>query len=505
MRNTELEIRILDSVHSKVVNKTTAEFLGPVLSYEVVNQRPGPRGPILKIRRRSLLHKDLFPTGLIPRIKELYGSEIKIYEEDEFEIEQPEALKKLNGILYKNYQAEAIQKAILHRRGVIDAPARSGKTVIAAGIISTVQSTFDCPSLFLVNTKDILYQTKEAFDSYGIPCGLMGDGNKDLDSKNIIATFQTMKEYTDVDYLSRFGIIIVDEAHHASKEGGAYWKILMSSLAPFKIGLTASVPSKEEKRIVMEAILGPVIYKVPQSKAKEMGATVKAKLKFIKAPEVSTFVKKMAYQDAYQKGIIENRSLNRLIVNTAAEYIQEGSTVLILVTRVQHGFHLEKIFNLLFPQYEVPFLCGGLDSGTRTYLDFLKKRLIRYENKGKFPPNMRETIDQEICKIKEIEAKIKARSKNRNKYRHAFIKKEIPCVVATNIWNEGVNIPSLNVIINAGGGKSEIKTIQASSRSLTAAPGKEEGIIVDIFNPLHKSFIEHFGHRISTYCDLGWM
>ena len=86
-----------------------------------------------------------------------------------------------------------------------------------------------------------------------------------------------------------------------------------------------------------------------------------------------------------------------------------------------------------------------------------------------------------------------------------MINKEIPAVIATTIWNEGINIPTLNVLINCGGGKSEIRAIQTASRSLTAIEGKEVGYIVDVFNPLHRSFIDHFGHRVSLYCEKGWM
>ncbi len=42
--------------------------------------------------------------------------------------------------------------------------------------------------------------------------------------------------------------------------------------------------------------------------------------------------------------------------------------------------------------------------------------------------------------------------------------KKLMGVVCTTAWKEGINIPSLDVIINAAGGKSEIATLQNLGR-----------------------------------------
>ena len=500
---SDLKIEILDSIHCKASNLYTKEALKPVLSFEEVIERPGPRGPIRKSRRVSLINsKGFFPTGMYNRVEKFLGSRqgSVIVNEPPLLLE-PKDICPLDKVIYREYQKEAIRTGLHYQRGTIKAPARSGKTVIAAGIIKSLQEENDTRSLFLVNTKDILYQTKEAFDSYGLEAGVVGGGKKELDAKNIIATYQSMKAYADIERLYDFGVILVDEAHHARKINGSYWNILMNCPAPVKLGLTATIPEREGEKMVMEALLGPVIYEITQEKAKEIGATVKARIKIVKAPEHVVNVKRMSYLDAYQTGVIENRSLNRLIVMEAVKYLEEKNTVLILVSRVQHGFQIERIFNLLFPQYKTPFLCGGIDSETKSYLEDLKRRLEKFQTKRELASK----IESEISKVQELEKEIRKRAQNRNEYRHAFINREISCVIATNIWNEGVNIPTLNVLINAAGGKSEIRTIQASSRSLTACPGKSEGVIVDVFNPIHTSFINHFGHRIATYCELGWM
>lgn len=502
----KLRIKLLDSIHCRALDRSTIAYLRPLISYEQVTTRIERHGPVHKSKRVYLISsKGLFPSGILPKISEYAktkGDELSIEGWGINKLPFPDRPSTLPNIAYKPYQMKAISEALFQQRGIIHAPARSGKTVIGGGVI---QSIPDVPFLFIVNTKDIFYQTVEEFQKFRFDVGRMGDGKKEGYHQIVVGLYQTLKRYANVDYLSRFGGIIVDECHHARKDGGSYWKILMNSPAPLKIGLTATIPDDPGELLIMQCLLGPVIYSVSQTEAKEIGATVKAKLKIVKAPENLPEIKRLNYQEAYQHGVVENRALNRLVVREASLLIEKGNSVLVLVSRVHHGFNLEKIFNLLFPQYEVPFLCGGIDADTRAYLEFLKAKLIRLNNMTKVPIKEVQKTDTEICKIKELERDIREKSKNRNVYRHAFIKKEIPCVVATKIWNEGVNIPTLNAIINAAGGKKEIGTIQASSRSLTACEGKTEGVIVDIFNPLHKSFIEHFGHRISTYCDMGWL
>ena len=70
---------------------------------------------------------------------------------------------------------------------------------------------------------------------------------------------------------------------------------------------------------------------------------------------------------------------------------------------------------------------------------------------------MLETIYDETCSIvnggtkKDLREEIKSELKSKN----------IKCVIVTSAWREGVNIPSLNCVINGIGGKSEIVVLQA--------------------------------------------
>jgi superfamily II DNA or RNA helicase len=96
-------------------------------------------------------------------------------------------------------------------------------------------------------------------------------------------------------------------------------------------------------------------------------------------------------------------------------------------------------------------------------------------------------------------------SKQREVIKTDFKAKKTLCVVASTVWREGINIPSLDVVINATGGKSDIAIKQLKGRGTRKYKGKEMLYYIDFFNPNHESFIRHFGVRICLYFDCGWM
>ena len=70
---------------------------------------------------------------------------------------------------------------------------------------------------------------------------------------------------------------------------------------------------------------------------------------------------------------------------------------------------------------------------------------------------------------------------------------------------EIINIPSLNCVIIAYGGKDSKRTLQTIGRGLRKTDEKDIVTIIDFFDPSHPSLINHFGHRISLYCEEGWL
>ena len=78
-------------------------------------------------------------------------------------------------------------------------------------------------------------------------------------------------------------------------------------------------------------------------------------------------------------------------------------------------------------------------------------------------------------------------------------------MIATTIFKEGINIPELNVLVNATMGKSDIATMQVIGRGLRKTATKTEIIVYDLFDPSHPFLVASFGERVCLYSDLGWI
>ena len=84
----------------------------------------------------------------------------------------------------------------------------------------------------------------------------------------------------------------------------------------------------------------------------------------------------------------------------------------------------------------------------------------------------------------------------REKIKAMFIAKKLRCIVATEIFGEGQDIPSIDALINARLQKTEIQTAQGIGRALRKAPGKDKAEIFDFLVIGQKHLQGHSVERI---------
>ncbi len=509
-----MKITILNRNNCKGEDQETIDWLRSVLQYPSIWYKRGPfKSEPVPYTKYLVDTKGRFVAGFIPKIIETA------------EIQKKTILwsgtDKLNGYLhtvdpllptitFRDDQKRLIANAISKKRGILKAPTRTGKTVIAAGIISALKQP---KTLFLVHTLDLWEQTEEEFKKFGFNVGMMGGGRYEPNADVTIATRQTFVNRITSHPIHFFDLVIVDEAHHAIDFDGQYGQILQHLQPAFKLGFTATMPEKEGDKLVMEGLIGPMIGEVTQEEATELDLLAETKVRICKVPKDPLNSGITTYKRAYPELVVMKRSRNKLIMNIAKEYLDKNETVLIIVRRVQHGFYIQDMFKTFMPNLEVPFLCGGIDSESRGETDRVFDLINIVDQQLKY--SYGKERDKQIARkeqytlyrseLKKLDQKVKENSKKRGEYKEKLNNREIKCIIATNIWNEGVNIPTLNTIILAGAGKSETQTIQSGSRAFTKSERKDYGTLVDLFDPNYSTFIEHFGHRISMYCELGWM
>ena len=198
-------------------------------------------------------------------------------------------------VILRDYQKDAyVAWAKSNHRGIVVLPTGSGKTIIGLwGIKELKQKT-----LIVVPTIDLLYQWKEKIEKLlGYPnVGVFGAGEKEI--KDITVTTYS-SAYLNVEQLSdKFGFIIFDEVHHLPSE--KYAIIAEGLLAYHRLGLSATPERTDNLHLQLEALVGPIVFRLAPKALREKGFLADYEIKRIYVnlpPEVAEEYKK--YRDLY--------------------------------------------------------------------------------------------------------------------------------------------------------------------------------------------------------------
>ncbi|UIP01275.1 DEAD/DEAH box helicase [Halobaculum sp. CBA1158] len=159
-----------------------------------------------------------------------------------------------SGYTLREYQREALDAWESNdRRGVLELPTGSGKTVTALSAIAAART----PTLVVVPTVDLLEQWhRELASTFDVPVGRLGGGEQTVESLTV-STYDSAHLRAD-ELGDRFGLLVFDEAHHLGGEG--FRDIARLFAAPARLGLTATFerPDGEHERV--EELIGPVVY-----------------------------------------------------------------------------------------------------------------------------------------------------------------------------------------------------------------------------------------------------
>jgi superfamily II DNA or RNA helicase len=338
------------------------------------------------------------------------------------------------------YQILAVESICKNRFGLIKAPMRSGKTLM---FLATVDSERTFPVLFFCRSLDLANQTVERAKQFlpDVSVGLVGDGVAQVGDITIITIqsafsafnkqYKVKSSYIEkplvinklvVKNLIRSArIVFYDEVHHLVSRTSQFVMDRCIN-ATMKIGLSATpFADREEDMEVLEGI-GPSIYDVSWSELIREGYVLRPMIYMYKLPKM---VVDGNYRAVYKQAIVDNEFLTKLIVKLAKKLVSMGKSVVVQTELISHT-------NKLAEELGCPTLTGKDDLEYRTDV---------------------------IQKLKD---------------------KKILCLVST-LFEEGLDIPSLDYTINAAGGLSSISTMQRM-RSLTASQDKEVCGIIDFYH-----------------------
>jgi superfamily II DNA or RNA helicase len=113
-------------------------------------------------------------------------------------------------------------------------------------------------TLVVVPTLDLVRQWYDLLGAvFGWPIGLLGGGEHDVQPITV-STYDSA--YLKMEQLgARFGLIVFDECHHLPST--AYALAARLSLAPFRLGLTATPERQDGRESELAALVGPTIFR----------------------------------------------------------------------------------------------------------------------------------------------------------------------------------------------------------------------------------------------------
>jgi len=412
------------------------------------------------IHRLFSLRTYKFGSGLIHRVANILREHQIDFEVNSYPFVNPlnYQISKIQLSGFRSYQIEAIQEILKMKRGGIAQPPRTGKTYTAAGAIMTINNY---PTIFLCFSLEIALQTKEKFEQLlQVPIGFIGDGvcsiqnvtictvqsalaayNKKWDFAVVKKEEKAIREKHKIRTLVESAkVVIVDEYHHYACESASFIASRLRS-ANYIIGLSATPwRTYEDESILLEKNIGPVIFSQKYSYFIERGYLLPAHIYIYKLP--ATPKRTNYYPTIYKEFIIENSLRNEIIKRAANKLVKQGKSVVIIISKIKHG----EILKSLLPHSELLT--------------------------GKEPTEVRQRVLKKLNK------------------------KEVKIVIST-LLDEGVDIPSLDAVIIAAGGKSSIKVFQRL-RCITPYKDKKFGIVID-FEDRSKYLQKHSRERIKIY------
>jgi superfamily II DNA or RNA helicase len=402
--------------------------------------------------RKHLLSNSLkFSPGLLSRVKNFYDKKNIPYElvnhlpqqSPTNKIDIQNRLVELGKIPYP-YQLEAVEAVKNNHLGIIKIATGGGKSLVAA----MITAEFGKRTIIFVIGKDLLYQMHELFEAvFQQKIGIIGDGKCEIADINI-ATIWTVNQalglkkikkaedeseerdistdkYDEIkEAVINSKLAIIDECHLAASDT---IQSICGCLNVEKIyGMSASPIRDDGADLLIENVLGNKIIDISAKQLIESGHLVNPVIRFLPVPPYTG--KKAPYKTIYQDYIVNNVERNNMVCLAAQKLVEQGFQTLVLFHSIKHG-------KLLYDQ--------------------IKKKIP--------------------CELLSGEDDIEVR----NKVKKKLEKGKINCIVASKIFDIGVDLPSLSSLICAGGGKSSVRALQRIGRVIRLHESKTMAAIID--------------------------
>jgi DNA excision repair protein ERCC-3 len=442
--------------------------LKSVLSYHVKGYRFSPAFLMHHWDgKRTLLRRDgTFPAGLVGFVRDAYwADDAKIVVVDQRHTPRKRAFDaRVHDVKLRPYQNEAVLVAIAKEQGVFQMATGTGKTEVMIGITAAL----GLRTLILVASKDLAIQTHKRFEDRlrGVKVTMFGAG-KHRWGDVTVATLQSIRAWMKradpeevADTLGRYDVMHSDECH--TLPAATYLPIALAIPAFYRFGWSATPygDGDEGARLALTGATGQVIGQMRPDEAVAAAVSVPAFVTMLqyglgeprtawKADQFRINDDNFAhYAHLYREAVVLNRERNELITGAAIALAAANRPTLVLVHSIEHG-------QMIADALDVPFAHGSTEQDVR------------------------------------------------NAALQSLRDGSVPILVASVIFDQGIDVPELAGLVLAGGGKAAHVAVQRIGRGSRVAKGKDRLEVVDFMDTCSRIMWRQSKARLKAYRDMG--
>lgn len=418
--------------------------------------------------RNHLLDGKLrFHTGLLHKVTNiLQNYNVKFTIDDQRKEVKFKRKIKTKKIESRPYQDRVHQACLQHKGGIIKAATGSGKSVMITRLIADT----NVKTMVYVIGVDLLYQMKETFEEMlGTEVGIIGDGQAVIKKINVCSVWtaanalgEEYKSFDDEDAAKKekfddknkekiakaikaAEMIIFDECQFLATQTMQTINNASES-AYYKYGFSGTPFRDDGADLLLEAVCGKQIVEVTATELIKDGWLVPPTIHLLNVPAYDGDLPER-YPSIYKTFVVENEVRNEKIVKCANKLLEKDRKVLILVKNIKHG---EILLSKFDEDIVIYFVRGDVDS------------------------------------------------EERNRIRQDFLNGDIDIIIASVVYDQGINLPNLDALILAGSGKSSTRALQRIGRVIRPSEGKTDAIVVDFIDDA-KYLLNHTAKRVEVY------
>ena len=348
------------------------------------------------------------------------------------------------------HQSEALEAwKDAGRRGTVVLPTGAGKTYLAQlAMEATPRST-----LIVVPTLDLMHQWYAQLVATfpDVEVGLLGGGSKDR-SPILVATYDSAAIFAEA-LGNRYGLVIFDECHHLPSDFKR--TIAEYSIAPYRLGLSATPERTDGKDEDLRTLIGPIVYhKTPE----ELAGDALAEHKIIRIDVELSKAERLRYDELTEQrnGFLRDKNIFLGTLRGWQSFVRESA-------RSQAGRAA------MLAHREARGIAFGTEGKLRVLADLFTKhqhdRMLIFTDSNATVYRISQTF---LVPAITHQTKVKERHETLQKFREG----RYPRLVTSKVLNEGVDVPEANVAVVLSGSGTTREYVQRLGRILRKREGK---------------------------------